>query len=100
MSMTSEFEMLDMVVKYLKLLGTPYKLVNVVPEFQFVAPSDTGLWVGVTVRIAILVRAGSDADGIRISNPMQGLFPQEHTLCIPSGCQPGSGLHLARLGIG
>ncbi len=83
MSMTSEFEMLEMVIKDLKLLGTPYKIVNVIPEFQFVAPSDTGLWVGVTVRNAILVRAGSDADGIVISNPMSGLFPQEHTLCIP-----------------
>lgn len=88
MTMTSEFEMLDMILKNLKMLGTPYKVVNVVPEFQFVAPSDTGLWVGVTVRNAILVRAGSDADGVKISNPMQGLFSQAHTLCLPMAASP------------
>ena len=80
--MKTEYDLLQMVVQNLKFLGLRYKIAAVVPEFSFVAPSDTGLWVGTTMRNAILVRDSKDCDDLVVSNPQTGLFPEEHTLSL------------------
>lgn len=77
----TEIDPLEMIVSDLKRLGSPYKVVNVVSEFDFTAPSDTGLWVSTTTKNAIIVRESTK--DLVVSNPQTGLFPVEHSLSLP-----------------
>ncbi len=85
----TEFDPLQMIVQDLKFLGLHYKVVAVVPEFDFTAPSDTGIWVRTTMQNAILVRDGRDCEDFVVSNPQTGLFPEDHTLSLELPGVPG-----------
>lgn len=80
MSMTVEIDPLQMILDDLNALGKPYVAAEVVPQFEFTAPSSTGLFVSTTTQIAILVRADLARN---VSNPQGGVFPPGHTLNVP-----------------
>ena len=82
-ALTTEYDQLQLLLNGLKKHHTPYVAVNVVPQFNFIAPSSTGLWVSTTTQIAILVRADLLHEGdVTVTNPQGGLFPDEHSLSI------------------
>jgi endonuclease/exonuclease/phosphatase family metal-dependent hydrolase len=80
-AMTVEFDMLQLLLRELKRLRSPYIAVKVVPQFVFLAPGTTE-FVGTTTQIAILVRADHESDDLSISNPQGGVFAPEHTLTL------------------
>jgi endonuclease/exonuclease/phosphatase family metal-dependent hydrolase len=83
-ALTTEYDMLQLLLDGLKKNGTPYVAVKVVPQFVFTAPSSTGMWVSTTTQIAILVRADLLRSGeATVTDSQGGLFPPEHTLTIP-----------------
>lgn len=78
-AMTVEIDPVQLLLDDLQNLGKPYVAAKVVPQFDFTAPSSTGLFVGTTTQVAILVRADLAQN---VSNPQGGVFPPDHTLTI------------------
>lgn len=73
-ALTTEYDMAQLLLTNLQNLGQPYVAVKVVPQFDFVAPSSTGLYVRTVTRIAILARADALSDDLTLANAQGGLF--------------------------
>ncbi|MGH9521516.1 MAG: endonuclease/exonuclease/phosphatase family protein [Terriglobales bacterium] len=80
---TAEIDPVALLLSDLNKLGEPYVKIIVQPQFDFQAPCTLGYWVHTTTQIAILARADSLREQMKVTDKQGGLFQYELPVTLP-----------------